>query len=166
MFYNPDRPGVGVSKKGFTLIEILIVVAIITVLASFVLIGLGPTQRAGRDARRIADLRQVQTGLELYFSKCGYYPGNTQANSPCAARSGNPADWTALSDALKGSGLGITNVPNDPKAGANYSYGSTDGSGYVLAATLEDANNSALAGDADGTLQGVSCDDPVYCLTL
>ncbi len=51
------------ERKGFTLIEILIVVAIIAILASVVLVGLAPTQREGRDARRISDLAQVQNGL-------------------------------------------------------------------------------------------------------
>ena len=62
------------SQQGFTLIEILIVVAIIAILASVVLVGLGPTQAQGRDARRISDLREVQTGLELYYNKNGVYP--------------------------------------------------------------------------------------------
>ena len=67
------------QRKGFTLIEILIVVAIIAILASVVLVGLGPTQQAGRDARRISDLHEVQNGLELYYNKCGYYPGTSSS---------------------------------------------------------------------------------------
>ena len=45
-----------IYRKGFTLIEILVVVAIISILASVVLVGLGPTRKIGRDARRISDL--------------------------------------------------------------------------------------------------------------
>ena len=62
------------TRKGFTLIEILIVVAIIAILASVVLVGLGPTQQAGRDARRISDLSEIQNGLELYYNAKGQYP--------------------------------------------------------------------------------------------
>ena len=51
------------ERKGFTLIEILIVVAIIAILASIVLVGLGPTQQSGRDARRLSDLHEIQNGL-------------------------------------------------------------------------------------------------------
>jgi len=154
------------SKSGFTLIELLIVVAIIAVLSSIVLIGLGPTQRAGRDARRIADLRQVQTALELYFNKCGYYPGSQQPVSPCSPYS-PISTWQDLVFSLRGSNIGVNQVPNDPTSGRTYSYGAdVSGSSYVLGAFLEDANSSALVDDIDGLQNGVNCDDPTYCVQL
>jgi prepilin-type N-terminal cleavage/methylation domain-containing protein len=55
------------NKKGFTLIEVLTVVAIIGLLASIVLVGLGSFRTRGRDTRRIADLRSTQNALELYL---------------------------------------------------------------------------------------------------
>jgi prepilin-type N-terminal cleavage/methylation domain-containing protein len=128
------------SRKGFTLIELLIVVAIIGILASVILIGLGPSQRAGRDARRIADLRQVQTGLELYFQRNGQYPG---ANA-------TPMPWSgdnSLSAALVGAGLGITSVPIDPSvpASGHYRYVRTSANQYILGAKFEDVNNKAMS---------------------
>ena len=71
------------GRQGFTLIEILIAVAIISILASVVLVGLGPTQQSGRDARRLSDLHEIQTSLELFYNKCGYYPGSLNAGA-CA----------------------------------------------------------------------------------
>lgn len=138
-------------KRGFTLIEILIVVAIIAVLASAVLVGLGPVQRGGRDARRISDLRQVQTALELYYNKSGAYPSATT--------------WVDLTTALTGAGIGVAKVPNDPISGRNYLYG-TNGTGYVLGADLEDANNSAFQNSAQGTIFGITnCGTaPKYCI--
>lgn len=157
-------------RKGFTLIEILIVVAIIAILSSVVLIGLGPTQRIGRDARRLSDLRQTQNGLELYFNKCGYYPGTAQAGSPCGPYS-QIGSWSALQTALTGSIIGVSQVPNDPTSGKNYLYGvSTGGASYVLGAMLEEQSNSALQNDVDGSVFGVDCGtasaDTTYCLTL
>ncbi len=150
--------------RGFTLIEILIVIAIIAVLASAVLIGLGPVQRQGRDARRISDLRQTQNALELYYSKCGYYPGTTQASSPCSGFVQISA-WSDLTNALTGSNIGVPQIPNDPTAGKNYFYG-TDSAGtqYVIGATLEDPNNPAFQNSAQGTIFGVNCTAPVYCI--
>lgn len=153
------------SERGFTLIEILIVVAIIAVLASAVLIGLGPVQRQGRDARRIQDLRQVQNALELYYSKCGYYPGGVNsAAPPCAAWSA-VSTWNNVTDALEGSSIGVPQIPNDPTSGSDYFYGTSGtGNSYVVGARLEDANNSALQNSAAGTIFGVDCTAPVFCI--
>src|SRR3989344_4674839 len=128
-------------KKGFTLIEILMVVAIISILASVVLVGLGPTQRAGRDVRRLSDLRQIQNALGLYFNKCAYYPGDTQPDPPPCEQFVPISTWAELVSSLTRSGLGTNQIPNDPSAttGKNYFYGvAENGSGYVLGAGLED----------------------------
>lgn len=151
------------KRQGFTLIEILIVVAIIAILASMVLVGLGPLQRRGRDARRLSDLRQLQNGLELYFAKNSAYP-TPQGGSGAMA-------WADLSAAIVGAGpaLGINSLPNDPASGAGktYTYAS-DGTSYVLGATLEDTGNPALNDDIDGAsvLGALDCTDPIYCLQL
>ena len=59
---------------GFTLIELLVVIAIIGILSSVVLASLSSARAKSRDARRMSDLRQVQTALELYYSDFGRYP--------------------------------------------------------------------------------------------
>jgi prepilin-type N-terminal cleavage/methylation domain-containing protein len=125
-----SRPG----SDGFTLIEILIVVAIIAILASVVLVGLGPTQQAGRDARRISDLSEVQNGLELYYNKNGNYPDPSSGQT-----------WSALQTLLTGAGVGVSSVPSDPSSNRSYQYWwSVGATSYVLGATLENANNSVL----------------------
>ncbi len=125
------------TRKGFTLIEILIVVAIIAILASVVLVGLGPTQQAGRDARRLSDLHEVQNGLELYYNKNGAYP------IPSPASWGSASTAGSLSADLISAGVGITSIPNDPSSGKNYVYGwGPAATTYELAATMESANGS------------------------
>lgn len=63
-------------KKGFTLIELLVVVSIIGLLASIVVVSLGGARRGGRDAKAMAELRQIQTALELCYNEAppGAYP--------------------------------------------------------------------------------------------
>ena len=65
------------SKKAFTLVELLVVVAIIAILASALLVGLGGARQKARDARRIADLRNVQSALEVYYARNNQYPAAT-----------------------------------------------------------------------------------------
>jgi len=56
------------KKKAFTLIELMVAIAIIGVLASIVLVALGPARAKARDAIRKKDLASMRTALILYAS--------------------------------------------------------------------------------------------------
>ena len=62
------------QKKAFTLIELLVVIAIIGLLASMAVIALNNARMKARDARRLADIRQMQTALEMYYIDNNGYP--------------------------------------------------------------------------------------------
>lgn len=159
----------GNKARGFTLIELLVVIAIIGILSSVVLASLNGARQKGRDARRIADLKQIQLALEMYYdSNASEYP-----DSICTTVAGGVCTAGTLMPSY------ITTVPNDPQAnGTTYTYSYNNltsasaacsvASGvctsYVLGATLEGSANPALAGDIDGTIDSVSCVDPVYCV--
>ena len=61
-------------KKGFTLVELMVVISIIAVLSSITLVAVTSTRQTARDGYRLAQIRQVKTALELYFNTHGYYP--------------------------------------------------------------------------------------------
>ena len=62
------------NNKGFTLIELLVVIAIIGILATLAIVSLTTARSSSRDAKRIADLKQLQTALEVYYNDNGVYP--------------------------------------------------------------------------------------------
>ena len=62
------------KKKGFTLIELLVVVAIIGLLSTLSIVALNNARARARDARRVADIKQIQTALELYYNDNSSYP--------------------------------------------------------------------------------------------
>lgn len=74
------------NKKGFTLIELLVVIAIIGLLSTLAVVSLNNARSKSRDAKRVADIKQMQTAMELYYNDCGQYPSSTStaANNGCS----------------------------------------------------------------------------------
>lgn len=56
------------ANRGFTLVELLVAVGIIGVLASVSVVSVNSVRAKGRDAKRVSEVKQMQTALEAYFS--------------------------------------------------------------------------------------------------
>jgi len=69
------------NKKGFTLIELLVVIAIIGLLSTLSVVALNSARARSRDARRVSDVKQIQTALEMYYNEVNQYPPTTAATS-------------------------------------------------------------------------------------
>ncbi|NCN99571.1 prepilin-type N-terminal cleavage/methylation domain-containing protein [Candidatus Falkowbacteria bacterium] len=69
-------------KSGFTLIELLVVIAIIGLLSTLSILSLNTARARARDAKRVADVKQIQTALEMYFNDAGIYPSAATSGSP------------------------------------------------------------------------------------
>jgi len=61
-------------KKAFTLVEILIAISIISILAVVSIISLNNSRASSRDAKRMADVRQMQTALRMFYNDYKRYP--------------------------------------------------------------------------------------------
>ena len=57
------------NSSGFTILELLVAIAIIGLLAAVVLVSVGSARENSRDARRMADLKQLQLAVELYIQQ-------------------------------------------------------------------------------------------------
>lgn len=151
-----------IRQKSFTLIEILIAVAIIVILGSIIAVNVGRQARmTARDAQRITDLALVQSYLELYYSRFGYYPVNLfysekqRPSSPDKEQS----QWDNLQQQLIGANIGEI-LPTDPLNNNDHFYiyvsqsdlavaeDKTKIQGYILRAKLE-TKSKVLDNDAD-----------------
>ncbi len=131
------------NKKGFTLIELLVVIAIIGLLSTLAVVALGNARQKARDARRLSDLKQLQTALELYYTDNSAYPTGSgvtlgSTNYACLNVSGFGA--ASCSSPYMGQ------VPSDPLATQAYTYTASASSSYSVTATLETTMNGLSAG--------------------
>ncbi len=67
------------SSKGFTIVELLIVIIVIAILATLVITAYNGVQAKARDVKRQTDAKSVQKAAEAYYADNGSYP-TTQAN--------------------------------------------------------------------------------------
>lgn len=65
-----------INKKAFTLIELLVVIAIIGILSTLAIVSLQNARKSARDAKRVADVKQLQNAIELYYSDENSYPSS------------------------------------------------------------------------------------------
>lgn len=111
------------NRKGFTLIELLVVIAIIGLLSSVVFASLNSARGKARNAKRLADLQEIQKALEFYYDANGAYPyrwGWMGTTPGCYGNNlGNPDD--AIPGLVP---TYISSLPRDPlpNLGNGYCY--------------------------------------------
>lgn len=132
------------NQNGFTLVELLIVIAIIGILSTLLTANFIGVRQRSRDSQRKADLRQMQSALELYRADSGSYPS---AVPNCPA--GTP---TSLMTQDCSTSIYMQKVPKDP-TGTSYTY-SSNGTTYTIIACLENGNDS----EKDTTNANPPCD--------
>jgi len=143
------------NKKAFTLIELLVVIAIIGLLATIVLVSLNTARSKARDVKRMADLKQIQLALEMYYNDKGSYPNRHAytTNNDCGS------NWCNLENDLSAY---IARLPRDPAGLQNtyryyYDGGESDDYGYGLMCRFEHSGNFHLVNEDGGYYQGNDC---------
>jgi general secretion pathway protein G len=130
------------KQKGFTIVELLIVVVVIGILATLVIVTFKGVQQKARDTKRQTDLVALDGHLEAFNGTNGYYPTLDNMNDTSFVSTNMKGlDPAAFKDPTSSSATLVAS----PQTGA-YAYApspsgcdntATDCTGFVLTATLE-----------------------------
>lgn len=142
------------NKKGFTLIELLVVIAIIGLLSTLAVVALGSAREKARDSKRLSDLKQIQTALELYYTDNNAYPTTSASGVTLGDTNQACLNSTGLTTA------GCSNpymgqIPSDPGSNS-YTYTATGTTEYTIGATLEGAAGGLNSGSITVSPSGIT----------
>ena len=164
-FYERERVKSDQGKLnnlGFTLIELLVVISIIGFLATASMVVFNNVRKKARDGKRMSDISQFQTALELYYDENNSYPNISQSADHINCENRFPTLDTYL-------GPFMPTIPHDPLGPPSVPWGSRycyyynvkkNGQGYVIMAYQVELPATALMGE------GANCYSDtvnVYC---
>lgn len=101
------------AGRGFTIVELLIVIVVIAILASISIVAYTGIQGRARDSQRLQDMKTIMKALEVYKVQTGNYPaavGTTGAGGWETSAGSTPF----LNALATGSNAVISSVPVDP----------------------------------------------------
>jgi len=145
-------------RKAFTLIELLVVIAIIGILATISVIALQNARAKSRDAKRVGDMKQIQTALELFFNDKGRYPTATEWNTNqiySTSSAGTSTYMQVIPSAPTPADGSCSNGRN------SFSYSSESDSTYTISFCVGNTTGTLTAGNKcatpGGIVEGICC---------
>lgn len=149
-----QRLNVCKSLKGFTLIELMIVMVIIGVLVAAGTYSWLGAQTKARDSRRKSDVKAIQQALESYYIVYGFYPASTSGiitcNTPFDSSQRPWAGSFSCNSAATTPKTYMQKLPTDPVPGSVSYYYSVNNppanTKYTLSVFLENSKDPDLVG--------------------
>lgn len=138
------------NNKGFTIIELLIVIVIIGILATIIIATYSSLQSKARNAKRQSDITAIQGQIELYYGSNNHYP--TLANL-------NDSNWVSTN--MKGFDQDAFSDPSNPTqsktllaapAAKSYSYEVKDSDGASCESAAENCSQYVLTATYEGSV--------------
>lgn len=156
------------KQKGFTLIELLAVIAIISFLAAATILVLSQTRQKSRDGNRVANVKQIISALEMFYTDCYMYPiessaividetqslftgtasdcGNKTGSGGANGGFGTTPSGTILVGEFQPAPLPPDGTCTDANGSNRYTYTSATGNGYTLTFCLGQSVSGFVAG--------------------
>lgn len=140
-------------NKGFTIVELLIVIVVIGILATLVIVTFTGIQQKGRNTQRKTDINALQSHVEAYYAETGYYPTLANIN-----------DATFRSDNMKGLDPATLVDPKGTATTLNGGGSSANQYGYTVGPVGCDNTGTTLCDDyrLEATLEGATAPDNLY----
>jgi prepilin-type N-terminal cleavage/methylation domain-containing protein len=144
------------KQRGFTIVELLIVIVVIGILAALVVTTFTGIQQKSRNTERQTDIKAIHGQVEAYYAQNGSYPAMAELNDQAwRATNMKGLDCEALKDP-KGTGAGTCAAGGAPYAVAaaatstTYGYAPTKDDGTACTTAANDCTKYTLQANYEG----------------
>ena len=147
------------KPRGFTLVELLIVMGILGVLTALLIANVSSGRERARDAVRKSDFANIRSALRIYYNDYKQYQAGSGNIMGCGVGGAQACSWGGGSFAADGNPY-MKQLPGNP-SGTEYSYTQTNGGeGFLLQVEMENVGDESIA--ESQTRCGVSLASDVY----